>query len=337
SSEWSRLKVWGLVFGVMASLVGLLILVALLLNPFLLFPAGFLVGGWLVRVGLDGYVNSNSAEQPAASKAGSARPGLVQLQGRAVSASSTAAAITGRPSVWWDVAVFLLYNDEGRGVWRQVAARYGGSIDVVELADETGRVTVWLKDAQLLLEKRAWESTKDALPDRGVAFLDELGFPWAGATKVRVVEQSLAIDATLYVLGTLDERRNVVPTRVQSFITNATRQLRTGEWKRTVVAAVPRSGRVLVTVLISYLEMITQIGTAKERPLLRGDSKLPAIGPTERMIWKGRAGRPFLVSDLPKQGALESLRQRSIVVGGLGLLLLGYLLFQLLFERSSWF
>lgn len=82
-------------------------------------------------------------------KVASAAVGLVELHGRAVTSEPLPVAISGRPCVWWDVTVSLWYEDSDRNhQWRQVAARYGGRIDVIELEDDTGRVRVWLEGAR---------------------------------------------------------------------------------------------------------------------------------------------------------------------------------------------
>lgn len=329
SPEWSTLKVVGLVIAVLASLVALLMLLILLLHPVITIPAGFVAGGWLVRRGLDGHRDSITWAATPTAKAGSAAPGLVELSGRAVTAHPSAAAITGRPCVWWDVAIHLWYQDgDASGEWRQVAARYGGSIDVVEFEDDSGRLPVWLKDAELLLTARTWESGRDALPAPGVALLDEIGFPWGGNTRIRVSEQGLEADAALYVLGTVDERRNLpAPSRARG-LDRVVYLLRTGKWRRALVGAVPAPARVVVAVLIGYVDMFTRIGLGGER-VQRADAALaPSIAPTARLVWKGRSGRPFLISNRPERERLASLRERSLLLGGIGVAILCYTLYQ---------
>ena len=330
SSEWSKLKVWGIVVGVLALLIGLLLLLALLFHPVISVPAGFLFGGWLFRKGLIGLRDGLTVANTPTAKTSSAALGLVELEGRAVAVQPSIAPVTGRPSVWWDVAIHLWYEDgRNNGEWRQVAARHGGDIGVVELADDTGRVPVWLKGADLLLEAQVWESRKDALPAPGLALLDELGFPWSGNRRIRVSETCLEANGALYVIGTLDERRNLPAAGYARALDRFMASIRTGEWRRAVVTAVPGPARVVVAVLIGFLDMFSKIGTGGERARGADDSGPPDIDPTATVLWKGRSGRPFLVSNRREQAALESLRQRSLWIAGIGAAILCYTLYQL--------
>lgn len=330
SREWSTFKVAGIVVAVLALLAFLIIMLGFLFQPVIAIPAGFVAGGWLFRKGLNGLRDGLAAANTPTAKTSSAALGLVELEGRATTAQPSSAAITGRPSVWWDVAVYL-WSDDGRnsGEWRQVAARHGGNIDVVELADDNGRVPVWLKDADVLLATQVWESRKDSLPAPGVALLDELGFPWSGNGRIRVSEACLEANGSMYVLGTLDERRNVPePGHARGF-ERVGQWVRTGEWRRTVVAAAPGPARIVVAVLIGFLDMFGKIGTGGERVKDADDSNPPDIEPAALLVWKGRAGRPFLVSNRPEQAGLKSLRQRSQVFCGIGAAVLCYTLYQL--------
>jgi len=330
SREWSTFKVAGIVVAVLALLALLIILLGLLFQPVIAIPTGFVVGGWLIRKGIHGLRDGLAAAITPTSKTGSAALGLVELEGRATTAKPSIAAITGRPSVWWDVAVHL-WSDDGRnsGEWRQVAARHGGNIDVVELADDHGRVPVWLKDADVLLATQVWESRKDSLPAPGVALLDELGFPWSGNGRIRVSEACLEANGPMYVLGTLDERRNVPEPGGARGFERVVQLVRTGEWRRTVVAAAPGPTRIVVAVLIGFLDMFGKIGKGGERARGADDSNPPDIEPASLLVWKGRAGRPFHVSNRPERAALTTLRQRSQIFCGIGAAVLCYSLYQL--------
>jgi hypothetical protein len=232
--------------------------------------------------------------------------------------------------VWWDVSIELWYdNRDSDGGWRQVAARHGGTIGVVDIEDESGRIPVWLKDADLLLGNQTWESHRDALPVPGLMLLEQIGFAWSGNRRLRVREQCVEANATLYVLGTLDHRRDVPNAGQEVGLERIARLLRTGEWRRALVAAMPRPARVPVAVLIGYLDMLTQVGRGGERVQRAEATDPPAIAPGARLVWKGRLGRPFVVSNQPQRGALDALRKRSLVLGGLGAALLCFSVYQL--------
>ena len=99
----------------------LLILLVVLLSPIFLFPAGFALGAWLFRSGLIGFRDAIAAANTPTARVGSAALGLVEIEGLATTPHPSPAAVTGRPSVWWDVAV------EGMGTRARTGAEAGGS------------------------------------------------------------------------------------------------------------------------------------------------------------------------------------------------------------------
>jgi hypothetical protein len=292
--SWSTLKVVGIVLAMMAMLLLLNIVFALLPRALIMAPFGFVLGGWLCRRGLAGLRDGLAVANTPTAKAGSAALGLVELQGRAVTTEASAAGVTGRPSIWWDVTVYLWYAAGKNGRWREVAGRHGGRIDLVEFEDDTGRLPIWLQGAILKLDDSSWESGKDTLPAAGIALLDELGFPWNGSRRIRVTEVCLAMNDTLYVLGTLDEWRNLPQPSEAGLIERGLQEISSGRVRRMLVRAAP-----------------------------------PALAPTALVVWKGRNGRPFLFANRPEKVALESLRTRSLWIFGFGGAVLAFTLYQL--------
>jgi hypothetical protein len=326
------------VLGAMACLVGLLVLVGVLAHPVIFTPLGFLIGGWICREGLAGLRDAILVANTPTAKASSAAVGLVELEGRAVTEHPTPAGVTGRPSAWWDVSVFLWYEDSDKnGAWQQVAARYGGNSEVIELEDDSGRMPIWLKDATMLLSARSWNSEKDELPAQGLALLDELGFPWTRNKPTLVVEQCLEANGKLYVLGTLDERGRVTTAEQLRGLDRWMHLLRSGEWRRALVAAVPAPVRMVVAVVIGYFDMMLKLGRGGERPKhTAAQSEPPLMDPAALLVWKGRNDRPFVVSNLPETAALAGLRRRSLwtfVAGGVVLCFTLYQLVEYLLEK----
>jgi hypothetical protein len=323
-----NLKVAGIVVGVLALLVLLLILLMLLLSPVVLFPAGFALGAWLFRNGLSGLRDAISVANTPTARVSSAAIGLVELEGLAKTAHPTPAAVTGRPSVWWDVGVDVWSSDKDNGGWNQMAARHGGAMDTLEVEDATGRVVVWLKDADLLLAGDSWETGKDHLPAPGVALLDTLGFPWRGNTRLRVRETRLEVDAPVYILGTLDERRSIshgeggIFAQVRSLI-------RTGQWRDKLLRMLPRWLAMLVATLFGFLSIVLGVGRGGERPKGPHDSLPPEMAPGAVLVWKGRAGRPFIVSNGREGQALSQLRTRSLYRAAAGIVVLCYCVYEL--------
>ncbi|MFL6694171.1 MAG: hypothetical protein ACJ8GO_14575 [Ramlibacter sp.] len=327
---WSTLKVIGIVLAVLASLVLLVMLLALLMHPVITIPAGIVLGIWLCRKGLRGLSDALAAANTPTARARSAALGLVELQGRAFASTPSPAAVTGRPSAWWDVTVSAWSEDrDGSGEWRQIAARHDGRVDLVELEDDTGRLPVWLPGATLLLDARSWESGKDVLPPAGVALLDELGFPWGGQHRLLVREECMEVGHTLYVLGTLDERRNLRDPSEAGLLERGLQQVVSGQWRRTVVGAAPAPLRIVVAVLIGYLDMLTKVGRGGERAPRDVVAAPPALAPSELVVWKGRSGRPFLVSSHAEDAAVAALRTRSMWTFGAGAAVLCYTLYEI--------
>lgn len=325
---WVALKVAGIVVAVLALLMLLLMTLALLAHPLILLPAGFALGGWLCRSGLAGLRDGLAVANTPTARAGSAALGLVELEGRAISAEASAAGISGRPSVWWDVSVYLEYEDGERNLhWRPVASRHGGRIDLVEIEDNSGRLPVWLPGATLLFGTRRWESGKDELPAPGQALLEELGFPW-GSARILVTEECVENNQTLYVLGTLDERRNLREACEAGWGERTAQSIRSGQWRRVVVGAVPVPLRIVVAVLIGFLDLVTmgRGGDRSERDIV---GEPPAMAPSALAIWKGRSGRPFVVSNQPESAALSALRRRSLWTFGIGVGVMCYALYEL--------
>lgn len=159
----STMSVAWLVLTVLALLLALLMLVALLASV-LAIPAEFALGAWSFHRGLAGLRDALHGLNTPASRVASAAMGFVKLEGRAVADRPSAAGVSGRPSVWWDVAVDVYDDSQDDGGWKQVAARHGGSADALVIEDETGRLPVWLRDADLLLQQHTWEPGQDALP-----------------------------------------------------------------------------------------------------------------------------------------------------------------------------
>ncbi|MES2958704.1 MAG: hypothetical protein V4792_10980 [Pseudomonadota bacterium] len=326
---WSTMKVVGIVVAVLVLLTLLLVLLSLLMQPVITVPAGFVLGAWVCREGLGGLRDALAVANTPTSKAGSAALGLVELEGRAITSEPSTAAVTGRSSVWWDVTVSVWHEDGDRQVeWRQVAARHGGRVDLVEFQDDSMTLPVWLPGATLLVDQRTWDSSKDRLPERGLALLEELGLPWGGEQRITVTEECLEADKRLFVLGTLDERRNVREPSEASAVERGQQLVRSGEWRRALVDAVPAPMRVIVAVLIGLLDMVTQVGRGGERRPRDIVSSPPALAPEALLVWRGHAGRPFVVSDRPGRSALSALRRRSLWVFGLGGAVLCFTLYQ---------
>jgi hypothetical protein len=316
SSRGQTLKVALLVLSVLAILFGLLVLLAVLASPVFVLPAASVLGGWCFRRGLAGLRDALQITNMPTARVTSAAMGLVELQGQAITNAPCAAGASGRASVWWEVAVDAWESDaKGRdGGWRQLVARHGGRTDALVLQDATGRLPIWLRDADLLMREHSWESGKDELPAAGRELLRAAGLAWDGARRLRVRDRRMEAGGPLYVLGTLDEARHLgFAGHGQRGLAGVGRALRTGAWRSALVRRLPGFVRPPVIVTLAYLDMLCSLGRGGERARAPQDSAPPSgLGPAAVLVWKGRAGRPFIVSDQRETGALAQLRRRSL-------------------------
>lgn len=317
--DWSTGKTVLLVISVLALLVLLLFAITLLAHPVVAIP-GLLAGGaWLAWRGRNGLRAADTVSQVHPAALASAGPGFGLFEGLAVGAQPSPSAITGRPCVWWDVSIQAWYENDADADslsgWNQLAARHGGRIGVVEI-DGGGAVPtpVWLKDAELLLAQRVWESAQDTLPEPGLALLREIGFGWGAGQRLRVVETGVEVGAPLFVLGTLGPRSELPPPgATPGLFARVSRLVHTGQWRRALVGALPRPLRLSVATLIGLVDMITGVGRGGERFVHAAASDPPALAPAQRLLWKGGAGLPFVVSDQSPGAAVDALRRRSWV------------------------
>ena len=327
------LRVAGLVVLVLAMLVGLLVLMgALLAVPFMDEAITLALGSWLLLGALRRArdVLALSGSRPTTLAA--APPGAVALVGRANCASPVMSGVTGQQSVWWEVGIDAWREQGGDGAeanWVQIAARHGGRTDALLFEDATGRVPVWLRDADLYLAEQAWESGKDALPAPGRALLDEAGFRWEGA-RLRVREQRVAIGAPLHVLGTLGRGADLVAAGTERAFAARLRWLRTGAWRPDVVRRIPAPLRIPVAVVIGYIGMLVTLGMGGARALDPEDAPAPPVAADAPVLWKGRNASAFVISDRAPLQARRALLLQAATRSTLATLLLGYWLGRLL-------
>jgi hypothetical protein len=328
SSGSDTVKVWGLVLSVLAMLVVLLLLVAVL-SAVVALPAGFLLGAWCVRRGLSARRDAAQMADTSVATLASASSGAIELEGIAVGDRPVPAGVSGEASRWWDVAVDVWSEDSDGSCWNQVMARHGGSADMFVLDDGTARVSVWLRDADVLLKEHVWESGEHPLPARGIALLESAGFAWNRDRRLRVRETRMAANGPVFVFGTLDEARHLPKDGDEAGLARIARSLRTGSWRPVVVAWMPTVLRPTVTVTLAYLDMLFSVGRGGERARQPHDAPPPVLAPSARVVWKGRAGHALVVSDQRESEAVDHLNRRGRWCVGIGAAILVWCLYEL--------
>lgn len=321
------LRAAAMVVVVLAMLAGLLMLLAALLSlPFLDASVTLVFGAWLlagaVRRGRDVMALSGSRPVPLSA----ASPGTVALAGRASTMSPVLSGVSGEPSVWWDVGIDVWQERDGddeASDWVQIAARHGGRTDALLFEDATGRVPVWLRDADLYLAEHTWESGKDALPAPGHALLDAAGLGWDGH-RIRVREQRMAVGSPLHVLGTLGRGADLLASGADHGVAAHLRWLRTGAWRSDVVRRFPPLLRMPLAVTIGYVGMLAKLGMGGARAVDPEDAARPPVGAEAPVLWKGRHRRAFVIADRAPRQARSGLMKQALVRASVGGPLLAY-------------
>jgi hypothetical protein len=311
-------------------LIILMLYVAVIVGSVLYLPAVIALGAWLFRRGLIGLRDALFIANTPTAKVASAAMGLVELSGVAIAEQPTAAAVSGRPSVWWDVDVHAWHRDRrGKSRWYQVLAQHGGN-GRLALEDETGRVPVWLRGAELLLETHTWESGKDLLPAHGIGWLHRAGISWDGGRRLRVRERRMEAGGPLYVLGTLDDVRRLSLAGDERGLARLLHAIRSGEWRDAVIGAAPEVLRGQFMVAISYFGMFFSTRHDGHREQRLQDLPPPSLPPDAVLVWKGRQGRGFIVANRRESAALSALHRRSLGTTGIGIVMLCFALYQVL-------
>ena len=338
STRGDGLKYVAMIASILALLL-LVVVLAAIVAGVLYLPAIFALGAWLFRKGLLGLRDALQAANTPTARASSAAMGLVELEGRALTEQPSPAAVTGRQSVWWDVGVEAWYRGRrGKGGrWRQVMARHGGNGGLV-LEDATGRVPVWLRDADCCCKSTPGRPARTRCRRAASRCSTAAGSPGTVAAGCAYTSAGWK-PAGRYTSLARSTRRATCPSPATS-----------GAWRgwsarceresgvQAVVRATPELLRGQVMVVIGYLGLLSSVGRAGGRTRGLQDASPPTLAPDALLVWKGRAGRTFIVSDQRETGALGHLRKRSLwlVAGGVAVLCFGlYEVIQVLADGGS--
>ena len=333
----SRFSGWGTPLWVLAGLVVVAPIatiaggaaIGLLFNQYTLPLWAFGAGGVLFRSGFRSLRTTLTIRGTPTAKATSAAIGLAELTGSARAIGEPVPApVTGVPSLFFAVMVERHERDpnEGGAEWVTVARRRSRPLERLELEDASGRIPVWARGSDLILDERVWESDKSEplLPEAAKLLLAELGLFWQPDPKLRLTEIRLGVGDPVFVLGTLSERRVVHDLatgapRVLSTSARTPSRWSAAAWKTSkdvpfagLIARLPESLRQTVLALL-------ELGSARarEEAVLGGP---PELASERVMVWRGDGSRPFLIADHSEDAALRRLSERVVallVVGGL--------------------
>jgi hypothetical protein len=293
-------------------LVALLGLIAfgLLFNRATVLLWMFVAGLFVFRQGFIEYRNHRAVSGTATAKANAAAIGLAELCGRGYAAVASEAPVTQTRSVYWKVEVHQWQaRSKHRGWHRKL--RQLRQVDTLEFEDETGRVPVWTRGAEIIPIKHVWRSQDGNPPDAGLRLVAAIGLQWPPPSSrypMKITEERIEQGGPLYVMGTLSERRQI-PAAPSGFVPALL-----DKWLK----ASPRlEGQ-------SFADAFRFAGQGARRCLARDLQPLsrlwspPNLDDHQVLVWKGEQRRPFIIAGMLEREALRALSRRawlSIFVG----------------------
>ena len=148
--------------------LGFGLIFGLLFNQYTIHPIFFFFGWLAFRHGFTEYRNSLAVTGTATAKANSAAIGLVELSGRAYAKYPSEAPVTKTLCAFWRVEVEEKGERSFRWVeltWKEIMKRSSGPLDTLVLEDDTGRVLVWGRDAEIIPFREVWRSNRGDAPE----------------------------------------------------------------------------------------------------------------------------------------------------------------------------
>lgn len=284
---------------------------ALLFNEITIFFWIFLGGFLSFRHGFIQYRNRLAVSGTATAKATSAAIGLAELSGRG-HAAAREAPISGTPCLFWKLEVQQWQTQSKRRGWRRKLER-SYRVDTLELEDETGRILVWTRGAEIIPVKRVWRSEDGNPPDAGLRLVAAAGLQWPPPSSrhpMRIIEQRVERDAPLYIMGTLAERRQI-PARPPGVMPALLEK-----WRQTT----PQLQGQSFGAAFKFVGQGARRWLANDLSTLAPSWSPPALEPHQVLLWKGDQGRAFIISGLLERDALTALSRRAwlSILGGAG-------------------
>ena len=302
--------------GVAVLLVGFLGLFAfaLVFNEVTILGWLFVAGVFAFRHGFIEYRNRLAVSGTATAKASSAAIGLRELSGRGHADQTSPAPVSETPCLFWSVDVHQWQRRSKRRGWHNKLHKAFG-VETLELEDDSGRVLVWTRGAELVSVKQVWRSEDGNPPEAGLRLVAATGLQWpepSSGYPMKITEERILSGAPLYVMGTLAERRQI-PERPTSFLT----RLLHG-WASTA----PRLDDQSFSAAFRFASQGARRWLARDLQPLVPRWSPPEVDPHRVVVWKGDRRRPFIIAGLVEREALGALSRRAwlYILGGGGLM-----------------
>jgi len=284
---------------------------ALIFNEVTLFFWVFIAGFFAFRHGFIQYRNRLAVSGTATAKAASAAIGLAELSGRGHAEDVRKAPVTESPCLFWSVEVHQWQKRGKRRGWHSKLQKSFG-VETLELEDESGRVLVWTRRAELITVKQVWKSEDGNPPETALKLVAATGLQWPDRSSgypMKVTEERILANASLYVMGTLSERRQI-PDTPTSFLPRLLKG-----WANTA----PRLDDQSFGAAFRFATQGARRWLARDLSTLVPKWTPPSVDPHQVVVWKGDQGRPFIIAGVVEKEALSALSRRAwmyILSGG---------------------
>jgi hypothetical protein len=322
SDRWFA-KPWVIIFfaaviGVPAVFIGLSLL-ALVVTLFVFNPVTwFLAGACWFAAGFRHYRHRLTIRDTPMSKIDAAAIGLVEISGRASSQAAETAPISGAPCVYWEVVAKVHGDDKTSTILEKRSASLRFDVE-----DSTGRVLVWPWDSELIVtDSRQWEGPAavglaHSLPEGSIR--DVLRRHAAGSGRLAVTERKIETGKTVYVMGMLSERRNVVKPqalwdKIQGRFRRTPQPTAGAQPDFSGVGAIKIFARAIVMVIVMLATGEFSVFGASSKPA----EEPPDVDPGQVLIWRGEPDRPFIIADTPEAMVISTLTKwtKLSLIGG---------------------
>jgi len=291
----------------------------LLFNGVTIFVWLFAGGLLAFRHGFIQYRHKLSVSGTATAKASAAAIGLAELVGRGSAADVREAPVSKTPCLFYSVEVHQWSTQSKKRGWRSKLQKSFG-VETLEFEDESGRVLVWTRGAELITVKQVWKSEEGDPPESGLQLVAATGIPWPGRSSrnpMKITEERIVAGGPLYVMGTLAERRQI-PDQPTGFMTRLL-----SRWAETR----PQLQDQSFGAAFQFASQGAQRWVARDLQTLVPRWTPPNVDPHQVLVWKGDQGRAFIIAGLLEPETLKALSRRAwmYILGG-GALAAGTLL-----------
>jgi hypothetical protein len=325
SSDWARgiLYLATVVVFAASPLLIVLLIFSLFFNAITIHLTLFAVGALVFLRGFTEYRNRLTVTGTPTAKADSAAIGLVELSGRAYVDNPSEAPVTRTMCALWNLEVHQKGEKSFRWAeftWNRKLRRSSRDLETLQLGDDTGRVLVWARGAEIIPVSQVWHSNSDASPPESLLKLvAAMGLQWPSRWSrypMKVTEERIEQSGPLYVMGTLAERRQI-PPMAKGLFAALLDKWASPELGDEAAAARTFSGT------FDYARKIGLRWCARQiRPAGMVRSPPPDVDQHQVLVWKGEQRRPFIISGVLEPQALRALSRRAwgYLLGGAGLM-----------------